>query len=102
MSVLVETLPRAADKLYELELWWLENRSGARYSVLTAFEDAIDLLSESPEIGVPYRRSSRPHLRWLRLSKTPYLMVYEYIPGSGRVLVLAVWSAEADDEPSLG
>ncbi len=65
MSVRVETLAEADSQLEELDTWWREHRTAAADQVLDEFERIADLLSQSPEVGMQYHRSERPHLKWV-------------------------------------
>lgn len=31
-------------------------------------------------------------IRWLRMNKTPYMLFYEYEPGSDQVWIVCIWS----------
>ena len=101
MSVRVETLPEADALIDELDSWWRKNRPAAASQVLDEVNRTIALLSERPEIGVPYKRRGVKNVRWVRLHKTPYKLYYHYEPGGEVVSVLSVWSGMRRKGPPL-
>ena len=102
MSVRVETLPEADVLIDELESWWRENRSAAASQVLDEVGRVIALLSERPELGVPYKQRGLRNIRWVRLRKTPYKLYYHYEPGGEVVSIVSVWSGMRRRGPPLG
>ena len=92
MTCKVEVQPTARLQLLELDEWWSVNRPASATRVIDAFERAIALLAETPDIGSLYRVPDLSEIRRLRLGGTPYALYYQHDVARDVVSVLAVWS----------
>ncbi|MEO1484020.1 MAG: type II toxin-antitoxin system RelE/ParE family toxin [Myxococcota bacterium] len=99
MSVDVFIEPEAESQLLELDAWWRVNRPASADQVLDEFERLELELSESPEVGRLY--GDHEHIRWVKLNKTPYLLFYEYTPGSEQVWIVSIWSGQRGSGPDF-
>jgi plasmid stabilization system protein ParE len=101
MKIRVEFEPDAIEQVEALDLWWREHRPGAASQVVDEIVRLRDLLSETPEIGVPYTWRGVQNVRWLRLQKTPYKAYYHFESGGDVVTIVCVWSGMRKQRPPL-
>ena len=92
MTCKVEVEPSAHLQLLQLDDWWSANRPASATRVVDAFERAIELLAETPDIGALYAVPDLSDVRRLRLAGTPYSLYYQHDASRDVVSVLAVWS----------
>ncbi len=96
--VLVEEAQR---QLQAIDRWWLEHRQAAPDLFLDELDQAIDLLSDLPDIGSPFRRTDLPGIRRLLLRRSKYWIYYFHDSRRSIVFILALWSTFRGSDPSL-
>jgi len=83
LTVQAEVLADAAS------VWWHEHRRAAPTLFDRELLEALELLSEMPNIGAPY--SVRPRYRRLLLRRTGYHVYYRVDEAVGVIYVVSVW-----------
>jgi len=101
MSCEVAIVAEAEQQLESIDRWWRENRGAAPDLFLDEFVQAIDLLSEMPDIGSLFDRANRPGIRRLLLRRSKYWLYYFHDRQRSRVYVLAIWSTFRGSDPPL-
>jgi plasmid stabilization system protein ParE len=96
--VLVEEAER---QLNSVDRWWLTHRQAAPDLFLDELDQAIELLSELPDIGSPFRRANRPGVRRLLLRRSKYWVYYFHDQRRSIVYILALWSTYRGSDPTL-
>ena len=74
---------------------------GIARSLLDELSQAIDLLSDLPEIGSPFKRTSRPGIRRTLLRRSKHWVYYYHERRRGVVYILAIWSTFRGSDPPL-
>lgn len=97
----VRLTKRALGHLQRIDAWWRENRLAAPELFDSEAESALDLLAETPFVGVPYQRLSGPPIRRLLLIETRYHIYFDTNEDAGEVVVVAVWHASRDRPPPV-
>ncbi len=67
MTRRVVLVDEAEQQLKDIDRWWVANRQASPDLFLDELAEAIDLLSELPDIGSPFKRTRRPGIRRLLL-----------------------------------
>ncbi len=101
MKLQVITSVEADQQIVDLGSWWRENRTAAPDLFKNNLERALEVLIETPMIGVPYERKGIPGLRRYQIRKTPYHIYYVPDPEESKLSVLAVWSGMRKYGPPL-
>ncbi len=97
----VVLVAEAEQQLKSIDRWWLANRQAAPDLFLDELAQAIDLLSEFPDIGSPFKRTDRPGIRRLLLRRSRYWVYYFHERGRSVVFILAIWSTFRGSDPPL-
>ncbi len=101
MSRPVVLVQEAEEQLKSIDRWWIENRRASPDLFLDELAQAIDLLSEFPDIGSPFKRTNRPGVRRLLLRRSKYWVYYFHERRRSIVFVLAIWSTFRGTDPPL-
>jgi hypothetical protein len=101
MKIRVEIDDEAEAQFANLDRWWRENRKAATEQLADELDRILLLLSETPDVGVQVNRRGIKHVRSVPIWKTPYLIYYEHIPGSGVATIVSVWSTMRKRGPRL-
>ncbi len=92
---------KAELQLEAIDRWWLTHRRASPDLFLDELDQAVDLLSEVPDIGSPFRRSRIAGVRRLLLKRSKYWLYYFHDRQRLRVYILAVWSTSRGSDPTL-
>lgn len=99
MSLRVRLTREARQQADLADEWWQKNRTAAPDAFWNEFIEALERLTDAPEIGVRVSIRSAPNLRRVLLPTSKYHVYYE---ATARVLkVRAVWGAQRGRPPSL-
>lgn len=102
MSARVYLAAEAEAQLGAIIAWSRANTSaGLEATLLAEMEQAIQLLGQTPGIGQPFRRSSRPGVRRFLLRRSRYWLYYVHHRSRGVVYVLAIWGTARGSTPTL-
>ncbi len=101
MSAELVVVAEAEEQLRQLHVWWLNNVGTAPTAFLDEFENLTTLLRETPRIGHPFRRSTRPGVRRLYMRRSKHWLYYVYDQAHEVVYILAIWSAARGSDPPL-
>lgn len=93
----VELSAEAGAQVQRIDTWWRENRPGVPDLFTNELEAALLTLELAPTPGARY--APKPPVRRLLLRRTHHHLYF--IEESGRLLVLAVWSAFRGHGPEL-
>ena len=96
MSWEVSIADDAALQLRALQTWWDENRPTARPTFADALRDALESIAEYPG---RFPRYADRNVRFCRIDKTPYLLLFEIDSSAERVTVVTAWSASQGEAP---
>lgn len=96
MSYEVSIADDTALQLRRFQAWWDENRPAANPSFTEALTRALDSLAEFP---ASFPRYADRDVRFCRIEKTPYLLLFEVDSTARRVTVVAAWSASLGEAP---
>ena len=88
-------------QLKSIDQWWVANRQASPDLFLDELAGAIDLLSELPDIGSPFKRTNRPGIRRLLLRRSKYCIYYFHDRHRSMVYILAIWSTFRGSDPRL-
>jgi plasmid stabilization system protein ParE len=97
--VRVRVSPTARQQINLLAVWWNEHRRDARVRVEDAFEAAVAVISEHPDVGRTY--SGDPRYKTWRLKGTPYVLFYRVDQSADTVWVVVAWSGRRGAGPEL-
>ncbi len=97
----VVLVDEAEQQLKRIDRWWLAHRQASPDLFLDEFDQAIDLLSELPDIGSPFKRTNRPGIRRLLLRRSNYWVYYFHDRRRSIVYILAIWSTFRGSAPRL-
>ncbi len=97
----VVLVDEAEQHLKSIDRWWVANRRASPDLFLDELAQAIDLLSEFPDIGSPFRRTDRPGIRRFLLRRSNYWVYYFHNRRQGIVYILVIWSTFRGSDPSL-
>jgi len=101
MRARVVIVAEAEQQLRDVDRWWVRNRQAAPDLFLNELDRAIDLLSETPEIGPRFHRTRRTGIRRLLLRRSKYWVYYLYDANRAIVYILAIWSTFRGSDPDL-
>jgi plasmid stabilization system protein ParE len=87
--VRIELTTRAEQLAEAASLWWHENRQAAPTLFDRELLEALELLTEMPNIGVPY--PPRPTYRRLLLRRTGYHVYYRVDDAADVLYVVSIW-----------
>ena len=96
MSYEVSIADDTALQLREFHAWWDENRPAARPCFAEALASALESIAEFPQ---SYPRYADRDVRFCRIDKTPYLLLFEVDSSVERVTVVAAWSTSLGEAP---
>ena len=90
MSYSVSIADEARNRLLEYRRWWNENREASRLSFKDALMDAVARIGQFPNSFPKYRDRD---VRFCRIEKTPYLLLFSVDIETQKVVVVSAWSA---------
>ncbi len=96
----LELAPRALREAERCAGWWREHRPAARTLFENELRDALDQIRNSPHLGSVYEVVGGREYRRVLMPETRYHVYYRLV-GSGRVRIVAVWSAVRGRGPAL-
>src|ERR1700759_1828035 len=80
--------PEALLEIVRVASWWREHRPAAPRLFQTELDQALNLISEYPEIGTVARSTRVANARILQLTRSRYLVFYRILPRTREVFVL--------------
>jgi plasmid stabilization system protein ParE len=95
----VELSPRARAQFVTVQTWWIENRRAAPGLFVEELEEAMRILSSSPNFGAIYRFV--PRIRRVLLPRTRYHLYCSVDDVACVVRVLAIRHASRGSGPRL-
>ncbi len=101
MTRRVVLVDEAEQQLKSIDHWWVAHRQASPDLFLDELDQAIDLLSDLPDIGSPFKRTDRPGIRRLLLRRSKYWIYYFHDRRRSIVFILALWSTFRGSNPSL-
>ena len=101
MTTRVVFVAEAEEQLKRIDKWWVTHRGTSPDLFLDELDRAIDLLSELPDIGSPFRRTRRPGVRRLLLRRSKHWVFYVHDRRRSIVYILALWSTLRGSDPTL-
>ena len=101
MTYQIRTLPEAERQARSLADWWRNNRPAVPELVKEELQRAFRMLTQTPHIGTPYRRTRVSGVRRYLLRKTPYHVYYRINQETEEIIVMSVWSSMRKRGPSL-
>ncbi|HAK93582.1 MAG TPA: hypothetical protein DCM87_00870 [Planctomycetes bacterium] len=99
MTTQVFTAPEAEAQLAAALSWWRTANPAAPSLLLDEFQEAVQLISETPEVGPAFTRTTIPGVRRLLLRRVKHWVYYMYDARHAVAYVLAVWSARRGTPP---
>lgn len=89
-------LPEAEDDIDRLYNFLIERNPIAAQKAMLAIDEGLDLLKESPRIGIEMQ--DRPGVRelFVRFGKSAYVLRYRIADESGTLVVIRVWHGRED------
>ncbi len=101
MTRRVVLVDEAEQQLKSIDRWWQANRQASPDLFLDELDQAIELLSELPDIGSPFKRTKRPGIRRLLLQRSKYWVYYFHDRRRSLIYILTLWSTFRGSDPSL-
>ena len=101
MTRRVVLVAEAERQLKSIDRWWLTHRQASPDLFLDELDQTIELLSELPDIGSPFKRTDRPGIRRLLLRRSKYWVYYNHDQRRSIVFILAIWSTFRGSDPRL-
>jgi len=97
----LEVAPRAEVQIREISEWWRVNRPAAPELFARELANALEMLIETPTLGVRYRERRGVIVQRLLLRKATYHLYFSYDARADLVAVRAVWHAARGVGPPL-
>ena len=99
MTTQVFVAPEAEAQLASALCWWRTANPSAPSLLLDEFQEAVRLISEIPEVGPVFTRTTTSGVRRLLLQRVKHWVYYTYDARHAVAYILAVWSARRGTPP---
>lgn len=100
-NVRLEVAKRAKQQVARIELWWKDNRPSAPRLFAEELESTLQLICESPGVGMSWPSARCPGIRRAFMPKTGHHVYFRVDEARGVVRVMAVWGAPRGSGPRL-